>query len=132
MTQRNIEIMDVIVDKMVAGKTLTEALQDVYVKRNIAVPFVDEDLSLLVEKLDMSKRAKYALMRGGLFTLGDVVKHCEKQKLNTINLLGQSSGVEVLETIVNYLWNKLDKQHKAEFLMDIVERNTGNLRKEMM
>ncbi len=132
MTERNIEIMDVIVDKMIAGKTLTDALKDVYSKRNVVIPFVDEDLNIPIEKLGMSNRTTYALMRGRLSTLGDVVRYCEKQKITTINLLGANAGIETFETIVNYLWNKLDKESRVEFLIDIVEKNTGNLREELM
>ena len=132
MTERNIEIMDVIVDKMVAGKKLTEALKDVYVKRNVAIPFDDEDLNISVESLGMSKKTTYALMRGGLFTLADMVKYCENKKITTIRLLGMNAGLEAFETMVDYLWGNMDKQMRAEFLMDIVERNTGNLRAELM
>ena len=132
MTERNIEIMDVIVDKMIAGKKLTEALKDVYVKRNVAIPFDDEDLNISVEKLGMSKKTTYALMRGKLFTLADMVRYCEKRKLTTIRLLGMNAGLEAFETMVDYLWGKMDKQMRAEFLIDIVERNTGNLRAELM
>ena len=132
MTERNIEIMDVIVDKMVAGKKLTEALKDVYVKRNVVVPFDDEDLNVSVEKLGMSKKTTYALMRGSLFTLADMVKYCEKKKITTIRLLGVSAGVEAFETLIDYLWGKMDKQTRAEFLIEIVERNQGNVRAELM
>lgn len=132
MTERNVEIMDVIVDKMVAGKKLTEALKDVYVKRNVVIPFGDEDLNIRVEKLGMSKKTTYALMRGGLFTLADMVKYCEKNKITTIRLLGMSAGLEAFETLVDYLWGKLNKQMRAEFLIEIVERNQGNVREELM
>ena len=132
MTERNIEIMDVIVDKMVAGKKLTEALKDVYVKRNVAIPFDDEDLNISVESLGMTKKTTYALMRGGLFTLADMVRYCEKRKLTTIRLLGMNAGLEAFETMVDYLWGKMNKQMRVEFLIDVVERNTGNIRAELM
>lgn len=132
MTQRNIEIMDIIVDKMAAGKTLATALKDVYKKRNVAIPFDDEDLNVSIQKLGMSKRTVYALMRGKMSTLADVVKYCEKQKITTVHLLGQSAGVETFETILNYLWSKMDDKRKVSFLIDIVERNTGNIREELM
>ena len=132
MTQRNIEIMDIIVDKMVAGKTLSDALKDVYKKRNVVIPFEDDNLNINVDKLGMSKRTVYALMRGKMFTLADVVKYCEKQKITTVNLLGATAGIETFETMLNYLWNKMDNQRKTEFLIDIVERNEMNLRAKIM
>lgn len=132
MTQRNIEIMDVIVDKMAAGKTLSDALKDVYKKRNVVIPFEDDDLKIGVDKLGMSKRTAYALMRGKMFTLTDVVKYCEKQKITTVNLLGANAGIETFETMLNYLWSKMDNQRRTEFLIDVVERNEMNLRAEIM
>lgn len=132
MTQKNIEIMDIIVDKMAEGKTLAEALKCVYKKRNVVVPFDNDDLNVSVEKLGMSKRTTYALMRGKLFTLADMVKYCETQKITTIKLLGVNAGIEAFEATVNYLWSKMDDVAKVKFLIDIVERNTGNIREELM
>lgn len=132
MTQKNIDIMDMIVDKMAAGKTLAHALKDVYKKRNVVIPFDDDALNVSVEKLGMSKKTTYALMRGGLFTLTDMVKYCEKQKITTIKLLGVSAGIEAFETTVNYLWGKMNNKEKVSFLIDIVERNAENVREELM
>lgn len=132
MTQRNIDIMDLIVDKMAAGKTLSDALKEVYKKRNVSIPFNAEDLNISVDKLGMTKRTTYALLRGKLFTLADVVKYCEKQKITTIKLLGENAGIEAFETILNYLWGKMDEERQLEFLMDIVERNEVYLREELM
>ena len=114
MTQRNIEIMDVIVDKMVAGKTLSDALKDVYTKRNVAIPFDDEDLNVPIDELGMSKRTTYTLIRGKMMTLADAVAYCQNQK--------------TFETMLNYLWDKMDKQIRVEFLIDTIERNEENLR----
>lgn len=132
MTEKNIEIMDIIVDKMAAGKTLSEALKDVYTKRRVEIPFTDKDLDIAVDKLGMSKRTTFALMRGKMLTLTDVVKYCEKQKITTVNLLGTNAGIETFETMLNYLWSKMSKSARVEFLMDVVEINEDNIREELM
>ena len=132
MTERNIEIMNMIVDKMAAGKTLSEALKDVYVKRSMAIPFNDNDLNVEVNQLGMSRRTTFALMRGKMMTLADVVRYCENQKITTVNLLGANAGIETFETILNYLWCKLSKSERVQFLMDVVEINEDNLREELM
>ena len=128
MTQKNIEIMDVIVDKMVAGKKLSDALKEVYVKRSVAIPFNDELLNVDVKDLGMSRRSTYALLRGKMLTLKDVVKYCETKKITTVNLLGRNAGIETFEAILNYLWSKMSKEDRVEFLIDTVERNEANLR----
>jgi hypothetical protein len=132
MTQRNIDIMDVIVDKMVAGKTISDALKDVYVKRNVMIPFNEEVLNIGVDKLGMSRRTEFALMRGKMLTLLDVVRYCEKQKITTVNLLGNNAGTETFETILNYLWSKMSKSERVDFLIDTIERNVENLRAELI
>lgn len=132
MTDRNIEIMDRIVDEMVAGKTLSAALKDVYSKRNVAIPYNEEWLNIAVDKLNMSKRAAYLLMRNKMLTLSEVVQYCTKQKITTARSLGVGSGVEIFETILDYLWNQMDNQKRTEFLIDVVERNEENIREELM
>ena len=132
MTQKNIEIMDLIVDKMVAGKKLSEALKDVYTKRRVEIPFNDKDLDVRVDSIGMSNRAAFALMRGKMMTLSDVVAYCEKQKITTVNLLGRMAGIEAFETILDYMWSKMPKSERAEFLMDVIEINEENLREELM
>lgn len=132
MTQKNINIMNLIVDKMVAGKKLSDALKDVYRKRNVAIPFNDEALNVPINKLGMSKRTTYALMRGRMTTLADVVQYCEKQKITTVNLLGKNAGIETFETMLNYLWSKMSSNERVEFLMDTVERNEENVHFKLM
>ena len=132
MTQRNIDIMDVIVEKVIRGASISDALKDVYKKRNISLQFSDEDLNVDVDKLGMSNRTTFALKRGKMFTLADVVGYCEKQKITTVNLLGVNAGVETFETMLNYLWGKMDEQKKVEFLIDVVKRNEANIREELM
>lgn len=132
MTQRNIDIMDVIVDKMATGKTISDALKDVYVKRNIAIPFNDDDLNIGIDKLGMSRRTEFALMRGKMLTLLDMVKYCETQKITTVNLLGNNAGTEAFEAILNYLWSQMTKSERVAFLIDTIERNMENLRAELM
>lgn len=132
MTQKNIEIMDRIVREMAAGRTFSEALKDVYVKRNVTIPYHEEDLNVSVDKLGMSKRTTYALMRGRMLTLAEVVNYCEKQKITTVRLLGVGAGIEIFETILNYLWSKMDNQRRTEFLIETIIRNEGNIRKDLM
>ena len=132
MTQKNIEIMDMIVDKMVAGKKLSEALKDVYTQRRVAIPFCDKDLDIDVNKLGMSNRTAFALMRGKMLTLTDVVKYCEQQKITTVNLLGNAAGIEAFETMLDYLWSKMSKSERVEFLIDVIETNEEHLRDELV
>ena len=128
MTQRNIEIMDAIVDKMVDGEKLSQALKSVYVKRHVYIPYNEEIFTVSLMELKMSCRATNALLRAGLRTLGDVIDFCNKQKITKISMMGNNSGVEVFETILDYCWEHMDTLQRAKFLMDTVEKNSNNIR----
>jgi DNA-directed RNA polymerase alpha subunit len=132
MTQRNIDIMDRIVDELTNGKKLSEALNTVYEKRNVEIPFNDEMFDIKITDLHLSNRAVGALMRAGLTTVNKVIEYGNKRPLNNINNFGQISGIEFLEVVLDIAWDKMSQKEKVEFLIDTVERNQGNIRTELM
>ena len=73
MTQRNIDIMDRIVDELAKGKKLSEALSTVYIKRNVVIPYNDEMFDIQIPDLKLSNRAVGCLMRNKLTTINDVI-----------------------------------------------------------
>lgn len=123
MTQKNINTMDVIVDFMTNGAKLSEALKHVYSKRNVAVPFNDEMLDVDIKSLKMTARTTNALLRARLKTIKDVVEYCQCDKITNISNLGNNSGKEVFERILDYCWDHMSKNEKTKFLIDTVERN---------
>jgi DNA-directed RNA polymerase alpha subunit len=126
-----IETANLIANKMIEGKKLSKALALVYDKRELAVPCDTDILDVKVVDLKMSSRTTNALMRAGLTTIGKVVDYCERQRLTDIRLLGKGSAIEMLETILDYCWEELSNGEKAEFLLDVAEKNVQNLRKEL-
>lgn len=128
MTQKNIDVMDIIVSKMVEGDTLSKALSRVYNKRNVAIPYSEDNLKTSVMNLGMSGRTTNTLMRARLRTIGDVVEFCKAQKITDIPSLGKNSGVELFESILDYCWEHMGKKERVSFLIDTVERNSGNIR----
>lgn len=131
MTQRNIDVMDIIVSKMAEGTKLSKALKLVYSKRHVCIPYNDNIFNVSLMKLGMTSRSTNALLRAGLITLGDVVDFCKEQKITKIANLGQSSGIEVFETILNYCWDHMNNNERTEFLIDTVERNSEYIREEI-
>lgn len=128
MTQRNIDTMDTIVGMLAEGKKLSKALNLVYTKRNVAIPFTEEMLDVRVTDLGMSTRTANALMRAHLRTVNDVVEFCSKQKVSQIKNIGTSSCIELLETILDHCWSKMSNERRTDFLIDAVERNARYLR----
>ena len=131
MTQRNIDVMDIIVSKMAEGNTLSEALKRVYNKRNVVIPYSDDIYDVAITSLPMSKRTANAVMRGKLRTIGEVIEFCKTQKITEVTNLGKNSGIELFETILDYCWNHLSQEERVSFLIDTVERNSGYIRPEI-
>lgn len=130
MTQKNIEIMDKIVDELTYGKKISKALAKVYVKRNVAIPYKEDTLKVLIVNLGLSGKATNALLRGKLFTLNDVVEFSQQRKITEVKNFGINSGIEVLETILDICWDNMTEERKIAFLIDTVERNSDNIRDE--
>lgn len=128
MTQINICAMDKIVDYLGAGMTFAQALSCVYTKRNVAIPYNEKDICVLLENLGMSPRTTNALRRHRMSTLNDVTNYIERQNLNTVNGLGTFSIKEIMEAILNYCWDHMSAKQKENFLIDTVLRNSDNLR----
>lgn len=131
MTERNVEIMEIIVDKLAEGAKLSKALKDVYKVRNVHIPFNDKTFDVSVMELKMSTRTTNALMRAGHRTLGDAIKFCQRNKITDIANLGKQSGVELFETILDYSWEHMTKDAQVAFLIDTVERNSNNIYEEI-
>ena len=131
MTQRNIDIMGIIVDKMAEGEKLSQALKAVYTKRNVVLPY-DEDMENVgIMSLGMSNRTTNALMRSRLQTIGDVVNYCNRQKITMAQGVGNNSGVELFEAMIDYCWSHMNMNAKELFLIDVVDRNTDNIREDI-
>ena len=131
MTQKNIDIMDIIVDKLADGDRLSKALEYVYVKRNVVIPFNDDDLNVGLDTLKMSMRTTNALRAIGARTINDVLDIHRNISLKKVRNLGTKSCIELLETILDYCWDRMTKEDKTEFLIDTVERNSDNVRAEI-
>ena len=132
MTQRNIDVMDIIVSKMAEGAKLSKALKLVYSKRNVVIPYSEDGFGVSLMSLGMTSRTTNALLRAGFRTLGEVVNFCNEQKITKVPYLGNTSGIEVFETILDYCWENMSKKERVSFLINTVERNSNNIREEIM
>ena len=131
MTQRNVDVMDIIVSKMVEGATLSKALKLVYNKRNVAIPYSTVHSDISVMNIGLSSRAVRALVRTKLMTLGDVVEYCKVQKITEIANMGRNTGIEVFEAILDYYWDHMSHKERVSFMIDTVERNSKHIRAEI-
>ena len=131
MTTRNIEIMDKIVDMVVAGDKISKALEKVYTKRNVIFFCKEKYLHNHIADLNLPPRAYNALMRGKLRTISSVIDCCVNNQINTIKGFGSLTGVETFEAILDYCWDHMDDNDRVKFLIDAVQRNEQWLRQDI-
>ena len=117
--------IDRILNELKAGKTISKALGAVYEKRIVCIPFNDADLDVEIYKLKMPSRITNALMRTRLKTIGDVVEYADNNRdgLRDIPNLGKTSIMELMETLLDYYWERMSVTERAHFLLDVVETN---------
>lgn len=128
MTQRNINIMNKVVDLLTEGKTISEALSAVYTRRKVQIPYAEEQTNVSICALKFSNRVQHALTELELFTINDVVEYANKHGVKSIKNMGVKSCVEVLEKILNYLWVHMTHEERVEFLINTVEDNSDYIR----
>lgn len=140
MTTTNINTLDLIVTKMAHGKTLSKALHDVYTKRNVAIPYEEEWLDCKLASLNMSMRTTNALLRNKFTTIRDVVDFIATRdevdftptnKISSLPTFGRVAGIELFEAILDYCWKQMSQEKKDKFIIDVVIRNSDNLRDEI-
>lgn len=121
--------IDRITNELAAGKKISEALSTIYSKRRVSIPCSkSERFEVDVRELGMSNRTTNALMRAKLRTLNDIIDYVHLYKITDVRNMGTSSCVEIMETILNYAWDKMSDKEKAEFLIDTVVRNERYLK----
>ena len=128
MTQTQINTLNLIVSKMQQGKTLSKALHDVCTKRNVAIPYEEEWLDYKLVSLKMSTRTTNALLRNKLETIRDVVSFTATNKITNLQTFGRVSSIELFEAILDYCWKQMSQKQKDEFIIDVVIRNSDNLK----
>lgn len=128
MKQKNIEAIERIMEALAVGKKFSEALSDVYTKRNVAIVCDDEMLDVTIVQLGLSNRGLNSLARKDLRNVGSIIEYAKTESLLTVPGFGITSGVELLESILNVAWKRMNAEQKAEFLIDVVERNEDYIR----
>ena len=131
MTTKNVEVMDIIVSKMAEGKTLSKALKLVYTKRNVAIPYCDEMFDIPLTQLNLSLRSRNTIARTEFNTINDVIRFKEYDDFKSMRGFVRSAYIELCEKILDYAWDHTSKQAKTDFLIDVVERNSNNIRAEI-
>ena len=128
MTQKDIDVMDLLVSKIAEGAKLSKALKLMYKKRNVAIPFSEEMFNVDLNSLGLSARTMNALAFVGAKTINDVIVVNDDITFEKIRNFGRISQIELFEAILDYSWEHMTKKERAAFLIDTVDRNSHYLK----
>ena len=128
MKQVNIYAMDAIVNELANGKTISDALKAVFDKRTVQICYNDADFNIPVAALGMSRRTTNSLMRNGIHTIADLANYSMNDGIQNIRGCGKDSITEIMETILNYVWDHMTEKEKVKFLIDTVNLNEYHLK----
>lgn len=132
MKQVNIDIMDIIVDNLAAGMTISKALKEVYTKRSVAIPYDDSFADVSIDDLGVSKPTSNALKRERMRTVRDIVNFAEAKGIKNVRNMGLAKCTETMEALLNYAWNHMDNNKRTKFLLSTVERNESHINYEAL
>ena len=120
--------IDTIINELAKGTKLSSALQTVYTKRKVSIPYKKEWFDADVRDLKMSTRTTCALIRAHIVTINDLMDYISFSSIKEIRNIGTYSCVEIMEKILDHAWECMNEKEKAEFLIDIVARNQHHLK----
>jgi DNA-directed RNA polymerase subunit alpha len=105
-------------------KGLAEALKENFGSRVRMSFSVNGDIySTEIMDIDFSVRAYNCLKRGGFGTVGDVLKLVQSHKLHTVRNLSDKTKKEIKIKVLEYVYQRMTKEEKTEFLKQIISKN---------
>lgn len=131
MTQKNIDVMDIIVSKLKTGTNFSKALELVYDKRTVCIPYDESMFEIKVEAIKKSAGLTNLLLRNKIKTLNEAIDFCTEYGVLQLKGCGKKYGTELFENILDYRWDHMTEKERVEFLIDTVERNSNNIRAEI-
>ena len=128
MTERNIDIMNRIVDELANGKKISEALAIFYSKRNVKIPYDEVLFNKSILDIGLPNRLTNILMRNKLTSIKEVIQFRKENSFDKLQWFGKQSAIQLLEFILDLVWDRMDEERRFEFLVDFVESNEEYLR----
>ena len=89
----------------------------------MSVPYSSHTYEAPIEALALSVRAGNALMRTGLFTVGQVIGAIENETLSRIRNLGKKTENEIKTKVFLFGYEELTEEEKLRFFEGIIEKN---------
>ncbi len=111
--------------ELINERGLIQALHDVYGSGiHVEIGFCAAACETSIDDINFSVRAQNALKRAGLFTVRNVIEAISSDGLLQIRNLGRKSMNEIKTRILAFGYDQLSPAGKAEFIHDLMNRNT--------
>lgn len=127
MTQKNIDIMNLIIKTLEEGKTIAQTIRLIFKNPSVAIPFSNNMLDTSVTELEISVRTHNALLRNHIYTISDVIEFNKRNGITKAKGLGKGSAIDLFESILNWCWTQMTNDEQMNFLIDTIERNNDKI-----
>lgn len=127
MTQKNIDIMNLIIKTLEEGKTIAQTIRLIFKNPSVAIPFSNNMLDTSVTELEISVRTHNALLRNHIYTISDVIEFNKRNGITKAKGLGKGSAIDLFESILNWCWTQMTNDERMNFLIDTIERNNNKI-----
>lgn len=127
MTQKNIDIMNLIIKTLEEGKTIAQTIRLIFKNPSVAIPFSNNMLDTSVTELEISVRTHNALLRNHIYTISDVIEFNKRNGITKAKGLGKGSAIDLFESILNWCWTQMTNDERMNFLIDTIERNNDKI-----
>lgn len=125
MTQNDIiNRVDEVARDIAKFGSVSGALAKYYTRRYVVVPYPEHVENFSYKVLPLNVRCEHALDRTGVISIADLVALTHKSKWWVgIKAFGKSSAQVVLESLLDFAWDFMNTDARAEFLINFVIDN---------
>ena len=93
----------------------------------VAVSFSKRACETNIDELDFSVRARNAMKRANIFTIGEAIDLISGDGLLQIRNLGKKTQNEIKTLILVYGYENLTENEKKLFFYDLIEKNSRDI-----
>lgn len=93
----------------------------------VSISFSKRVCDTSIDELDFSVRARNAMKRANIFTIGEAIDLISGDGLLQIRNLGKKTQNEIKTLILLYGYENLSENEKKLFFYDLIEKNTRDI-----
>ena len=115
--------IDKVMELMANGKSIYEALAEMYENCKVKIPVSEKCLSIPVYKMKFNNRALHCFEKLQLETYEQVIDYLDNHHWDTIDNFGEGTAKATFERLLDVAWEHLKTAERAEFLLRVDAEN---------